>query len=75
MKIAMTGTSGNMGRETLLQTLALRGVEKVRVLLSPRKKNDKLAKEYKRYYGDRIEVLRGSVADEALCKQLVNGMD
>ncbi len=75
MKIAMTGTSGNMGRETLSQTLALRGVEKVRVLLSPRKKNDKLAKEYKRYYGDRIEVLRGSVADEALCKQLVNGMD
>ena len=75
MKIAMTGTSGNMGRETLLQTLALRGVEKVRVLLSPRKKNDKLAKEYKRNYGDRIEILRGSVADEALCKQLVEGMD
>ena len=75
MKIAMTGTSGNMGRETLLQTLALRGVEKVRVLLSPRKKNDKLAKEYKRNYGDRIEVLRGSVADENLCKQLVEGMD
>ena len=75
MKIAMTGTSGNMGREVLIQTLALRGVEKVRVLLSPRKKNDKLAKQYRRLYGDRVEVLRGSVADEELCKKLVAGMD
>ena len=59
MKIAMTGTSGNMGREALKQTLALRSVELVRVLLTFRKRNDKLAKEYKRLYGDRVEVLRG----------------
>ncbi len=75
MKIAMTGTSGNMGREALKQTLELHGVELVRVLLSPKKKNDKLAKQYRRQYGDRVEVLRGSIADEALCKKLVSGMD
>ncbi len=75
MKIAMTGTSGNMGREVLLQTMQLRCVELVRVLLSDKKKNDKLAKRYRREYGDRIEVLRGSVADEALCKKLVEGTD
>ncbi len=75
MKIAMTGTSGNMGREALAQTLQLRNVEWVRVLLSPRKKNNKLAKEYQRLYGDRVQVLRGTVADEALCKRLVEGVD
>ncbi len=75
MKIAMTGTSGNMGREALAQTLELPEVEFVRVLLTPKKKNDKLAREYRKRYGGRIQVLRGSVADEALCKKLVSGVD
>lgn len=75
MKIAMTGTSGNMGREALAQTMELKGVTLVRVLLTQKKKNNKLAKAYKRRYGDRIEIVRGSVADEALCKRLVFGMD
>ncbi len=75
MKIAMTGTSGNMGREVLKQVMELPEAEFVRVLLSPKKKNDKLAKVYKREYGDRIEILRGTVADEALCRRLVSGTD
>ena len=45
MKIAMTGASGNMGREALAQTLELPFVEFVRVLLLPKKKNNKLAKK------------------------------
>ncbi len=75
MKIAMTGTSGNMGREALLQTMELQEVELVRVLLTKKKKNDKLETQYKKRYGARIEVLRGTVADEELCKQLVCGVD
>ncbi len=75
MKIAMTGTSGNMGREVLKQTMELPEVEFVRVLLSPKKKNDKLAKQYLGRYGKRIGILRGSVADEKICKRLAEGMD
>ncbi len=75
MKIAMTGTSGNMGREALRQTLELKEAEWVRILLSPKKKNDKLAKKLKKQYKDRIEIVRGSVADEEICKKLVRDTD
>ncbi len=75
MKIAMTGASGNMGREALAQTLELPEVELVRVLLTCKKKNDRLAKQLKKRYKERIEILRGSVADRELCKRLAEGMD
>jgi len=75
MKIAMTGASGNMGREVLAQTLELSFVECVKVLLSPKKKNDKLAKVLKKQYKNRIEIVRGSVADKAACEKLVKGTD
>ena len=58
MKIAMTGASGNMGREALKQTLELDNVEWVRVLLSLKKKNNKLAKNLKKQYKDRIQIVR-----------------
>lgn len=75
MRVAMTGTSGNMGREALAQTMELSQVELVRVLLSNKKKNDKLEKQYKKRYGARIEVIRGSIANEENCKKLVRGVD
>ncbi len=75
MKIAMTGVSGNMGREALKQTLELGNVQFVRVLLSWRKRNNKLAKKLKKQYGDRIGIVRGSVADKNICKALVAGMN
>lgn len=75
MKIAMTGVSGNMGREALAQTMELPFVELIRVLLTARKKNKKLAKKLKKKYGSRIEILFGTVADGELCKKLVSGTD
>ena len=75
MKIAMTGTSGNMGREVLAQVMELEEVRLVRVLLTNKKKNDKLAKNYKKQYGERIEIIRGTVASPENCKKLVKGMD
>lgn len=75
MKIAMTGASGNMGREALKQTLELDNVEWVRVLLSLKKKNNKLAKNLKKQYKDRIQIVRGSVKDEAACRALADGAD
>lgn len=75
MKIAMTGASGNMGREALAQTLELPFVEFVRVLLSLKKKNNKLAKKLKKKYKNRIQIVRGSVADAEACRRLVENTD
>ena len=75
MKIAMTGVSGNMGREALRQTLELNNVELVRVFLSWRKRNNKFAKKLKKQYGNRIEIIRSSLANREACRALVNGMD
>lgn len=75
MKIAMTGTSGNMGKEALKQVLELSSVELVRVLLTNKKKNNKLSKKLAKEYGSRIEILRGTVADKELCRELVAGVD
>ena len=75
MKIAMTGTSGNMGREALKQTLELDTVEWVRVLLSLKKKNNKLAKQLKKKYKNRVQIVRGSVADANVCRELVKDTD
>ena len=46
----MTGVSGSMGGEALAQTIELAFVEKIRVLLTPKKRNDKLARSLKRKY-------------------------
>ncbi len=75
MKIAMTGASGNMGREALKQTLELSEVEFVRVLLSDKKKNNKLARKLRRRYRSRIQIVRGTIADSANCLKLVQGVD
>lgn len=75
MKIAMTGVSGNMGREALKQTMELPSVEFIRVLLTNKKKNNKLAKKLIKTYKSRIQIVRGSVADPAKCTELVGGVD
>lgn len=75
MKIAMTGVSGNMGSEALIRAMELGFVERVKVLLTPKKKNNKLERRLKARYGGRIEVLRGWISDAAACRQLVEGTD
>ena len=75
IKIAMTGTSGSMGSEALRQTLESDDVERVRILLTPKKKNDKLAKKLCKRYGPRIEIVRGRISDENVCRRLAEGAD
>ncbi len=75
MKIAMTGVSGHMGSEALRQTMELGGVEYIRVLLSCKKRNNKLAKKLKKRYGDRIGIVRGTIAQRENCERLVADMD
>lgn len=74
MLIAMTGVSGSMGSEALAQVMEQEGV-RTRVLLTPRKGNDKLEKELVKQYGARIEILRGQVYDKKACEKLVSGAD
>lgn len=71
----MTGISGNMGAEVFRQTMEIPEVEFVRVLLSPKKKNNKLEKRLLKKYGKRIQSVRGSVDDIEVCKSLVSGVD
>ena len=70
MKIAMTGTTGHMGSEALRQVLEINEVEFVRILLVEGKQNDRLAKRLARQYGSRIQIVRGTVADEDVCENL-----
>ena len=74
MKIAMTGASGHMGSEALRQTLELPDAE-VRVLLTRRRRNHKLAKKLKKRYGARVEILFGDVSEQETCEKLVEGTD
>ena len=75
MKIAMTGVSGNMGSEALCRTLELAEVRLVRVLLTPRRRNARLAKKLRRRYGGRVETVFGRLEDPEACRTLVEGMD
>ena len=69
MIVAMTGVSGNMGYEAFVQSIGLEFIERIKVLLTPRRKNDKLARRLKKTYGDRVEILRGWLND--LCVRTV----
>lgn len=75
MKIAMTGVSGNMGKEALKQTMELQNITLIRVLLENKRGSIKLAKALRKIYGQRIDILIGSIHDTIICKKLVSGMD
>lgn len=75
MKIAMTGVSGNMGAEALSQTLELDFVNEVRVLITPKKKHNRLVRRLKKRYGGRIYIVRGSLSEASACEELILGTD
>lgn len=75
MKIAMTGVSGHMGREALIQVMELPFAERVRILLTPKRKNDKLERRLSARYGARLQVVRGWLSDAAACEKLVEDCD
>lgn len=75
MNIAMTGVSGNMGAEALREVLTLAYVQRVRILLTKKKRNETLCRQLKKQYGNRVEAVFGDIADSAACAQLVEGAD
>ena len=74
-KIALTGATGNMGREALAQLMELNFVEKLKILVLPRKNGKRLALKWSKKYGNRLEVILGSVSSYSDCQKLVTGVD
>ncbi len=73
--IAMTGVSGHMGAAAFSEVLGLADVERVRILLTPKKRNEALAERLKKQYGDRVQTVFGNLDDRAACAALVEGAD
>ncbi len=70
MIIALTGVTGNMGREVLKEVFKIEEVEKIKVLVLP---DDKRFKKIRKNYDDKIEVIYGNIANKNICKMLVDG--
>ena len=69
--IALTGASGNMGKECLKQLLELEEVEKVKFLVRRTSRDKQFAAAVRRTYGKRAEAVWGDLADADSCKRLV----
>ena len=75
MRIAMTGASGNMGTEALKQTIGLKNVEWIRILLLNTKKDRRYAKHLLKLYGNKVQLVFGSITEETSCVALVKDAD
>lgn len=73
--VALTGSSGNMGRETLPALLSLPFVDKIKLLYINHNNERKFARKIKMKYGDRVEQLFGDVANYSDCESLVKDAD
>ena len=49
--ISLTGATGNMGKETLVQLMDSPVVSKVKILVLPRKKDKATARKWQKMYG------------------------
>ena len=74
MKIAITGATGNMGRAVMNAISAEAYIEEIRVLSHSSKRTKSLLKKNKKLK-KKIVVVEGSVADEAACRALADGVD
>lgn len=73
--VAVTGSSGNMGREALKELMSLKDVQKVKALLFTGKRDIKFGNYVQRIYKDRLEIIYGDIADYAVCEQLIKDAD
>ena len=73
--IALTGASGNMGRETLEQLFESDVVGKIKALLISERREKRLAREWKRKYGAKFEAIFGDIANIEDCRTLAQGSD
>ena len=71
--IAITGSSGAMGKETLKAIMASRNNYRAKLLLL--KKDKAYARKMKSLYGDRVEIIFGDVREYDDCFALCKGSD
>ena len=69
--VALTGASGNMGMEAMAQIMEIDCVKKVKLLLLNERRERKYARDCRRKYGQRVEIIFGNLADKAKCRALV----
>ncbi len=75
MKVALTGSTGNMGKETLAEILKINEIEYVKLLVLPEDKRiQPLLKKHKSYRR-KIQVIFGNLKEEETCKKLVSDVD
>lgn len=72
MKIALTGATGNMGREALKELVKLDNVDKVKILVLPndKKRKTEVVKRCGKFK-KKVEVLYGNLKDLETCNLLV----
>ena len=84
MRIAITGATGNMGREVMKQIISLEAAEEIRCLSRSAKNIDKLCKELKKHlkktkkdlsFVNKITRLTGSLSNPEICEKLIDGVD
>lgn len=73
--VALTGASGNMGKETLVQLAESESVAEIKLLLLGGRAERKLAAKWSAEYGDKVSVIFGNVANRADCDKLVENAD
>jgi nucleoside-diphosphate-sugar epimerase len=76
--VALTGASGNMGRETLKELAQSQFVGKIKVLLYDGAREKGRARRLARLcraYGGKVEIIRGDLADKEACAALISGVD
>ncbi len=72
MKVTLTGATGNMGREALVELVKLDIIDKVRILVLPndKKRKNEILKRCKKNK-TKVEVVYGNLKDLETCKKLV----
>lgn len=75
MKVAITGASGSMGKETVKSVLGSPNCEFMRVLLLKTAKDVAYASKLKTKYGKRVEVFFGDVRSYEDCLRLTKDVD
>jgi len=73
--VAITGASGSMGSQALLQIMDSPQNFKSLVVLRDKPSNQKLAKQLNRKYKSRIEIIMGDISDSLVCEKLAEKAD
>ena len=74
IKIALTGATGNMGRETLIQLMKLQNVT-VKILALGTPKDKTLLRKWQSLYKSKLETVIGDVSKFECVKNFISGCD